>query len=134
MIDYAVEPDLGPLEFVDLLRRSTLAERRPVDRPEVMAGMLRQADVIVTAREAGQLVGVARALTDFNFCTYLADLAVAETHQRQGIGRELLRRTHLASGLETTLILLAAPAAVDYYPHIGLTPHPSCWIQPGHPR
>jgi hypothetical protein len=28
------------------------------------------------------------------------------------------------------LILLAAPKAVDYYPHIGMQQHPSCWFIP----
>ena len=57
------------------------------------------------------LVGVSRAITDFAYCTYLSDLAVDERHQRRGIGRELIRRTHEAAGLHTTLILLAAPKA-----------------------
>jgi predicted N-acetyltransferase YhbS len=75
-------------------------------------------------------VGVARALTDFAFCTYLLDLAVDEAYQRRGIGREMVRRTHEAAGLHTTLILLAAPKARDYYPHVGMRPHDSCWVVP----
>jgi GNAT superfamily N-acetyltransferase len=128
-VSYQLEPDLAPTEFVDVLRRSTLAERRPVDKPETIAGMLRHADVIVTARAAGLLVGVSRAITDFSYCTYLSDLAVDETYQRRGIGRELIRLTHDAAGPHTTLILLAAPKAVDYYPHIGFQPHTSCWLR-----
>ena len=92
--------------------------------------MLQQADVIVTARLAGQLVGVSRALTDFQFCTYLSDLAVDEAYQRQGIGRRLIAETHQAAGLHTMLILIAAPKAASYYPHIGMEPHPSCWMIP----
>ena len=53
--------------------------------------MLKNADVIVTGRLDGLLVGVSRAITDFAYCAYLSDLAVEETHQRQGIGRELIR-------------------------------------------
>ena len=93
--------------------------------------MLAGADLVVTARLEGRLVGVSRAITDYNFCTYLSDLAVDETYQRRGIGRELIRLTHEAAGLKTTLILLAAPKARDYYPHIGMTRHDSCWIIPG---
>jgi len=127
-IEYAVEPGLGVDEFIDVLRRSTLAERRPVDDARTMAGMLAHADVIVTARDGRRLlVGVSRAITDFNYCTYLSDLAVDEAFQRQGIGRELIRRTHLAAGLKTNLILLAAPKAETYYPHIGMVRHNSCW-------
>ncbi len=116
-----------------MLARSTLAERRPVHEADRIRKMLRHADLIVTARRDGLLVGVSRALTDFAYCTYLSDLAVDAAHQRQGIGRELIRRTHEAAGLDTTLILLAAPKAQTYYPHIGMTRHESCWIIPRRP-
>ena len=128
MITYQLEPNLAPAEFIDVLQRSTLAERRPVEEPARIAAMLRHANVIVTAREGTLLVGVSRAITDFAYCTYLSDLAVDEAFQRQGIGRELIRRTHEAAGLATLLVLLAAPKAREYYPHIGMQAHDSCWI------
>jgi len=127
-------PEFGPGEFVDVLRRSTLAERRPVDAPETIRGMLENADLIVTARVDSLLVGVSRAITDYSFCTYLSDLAVDQRFQRRGIGRELIRRTHEAAGLHTGLILLAAPGARSYYPHIGMLGHESCWIIPAQAR
>jgi predicted N-acetyltransferase YhbS len=133
---YSLEPDLSPKEFIDLLRRSTLATRRPVDRPGQIAGMLKHADIILVARSddpARTLVGVSRAITDFSYCTYLSDLAVDEHFQRRGIGRELIRRTHEAAGLHTRLILLAAPAAASYYPHVGMQRHESCWMIPPQP-
>lgn len=127
-VEYSLEPNLAVEEFVDVLRRSTLSERRPVDDPRTMAGMLAHADIIATARDPqGLLVGVSRAITDFSYCTYLADLAVDVAFQRRGIGRDLIRRTHEAAGLHTNLILLAAPKAETYYPHIGLLRHHSCW-------
>jgi len=129
-ISYQVEPNLLPEEFVDVLHRSTLAERRPVDRPEIIRGMIENADIIVTARVGGKLVGIARAITDFSYCTYLSDLAVDEAFQGRGIGRELVCRTHEAAGLSTMLILLAAPKAQTFYPHIGMAKHESCWIIP----
>jgi len=127
-------PEITPEEFVDVLVRSTLAERRPVDRPEAIRGMLENADVIVTARDDGRLVGVSRALTDRQFCTYLSDLAVDVAYQGRGIGRELVRRTREAAGGHATLILLAAPKARTYYPRIGMKAHDSCWIIPADPR
>lgn len=133
-VAYRVEPDLSPEDFIDVLRRSKLAERRPVDEQGTIQAMLRNADVIVTARTEEKLVGVSRAITDFSYCTYLSDLAVDATCQRQGIGRELVRRTHETAGLHTTLILLAAPKAESYYPHIGMSAHNSCWIAPRQPR
>src|SRR5437773_2350472 len=110
-ITYHREPNLTPDEFIAVLTRSTLAERRPVHDAETIRAMLQNADLILTARKDGLLVGVSRALTDFAYCTYLADLAVDEQHQLQGIGRELIRRTHEAAGLHTALVLLAAPKA-----------------------
>ena len=126
---FQLEPDLPVDEFIDLLKRSTLAERRPVRETNTISGMLQNAAVIVTARcENGLLIGVARAISDYAYCTYLSDLAVDTAFQRQGIGKELIRRTHEAAGAHTTLILLAAPAAETYYPHIGMSRHDSCWF------
>ena len=93
--------------------------------------MLDGADVIVTARQQGRLVGVSRAITDFSYCTYLSDLAVDQAFQRRGIGRELIHRTHMAAGPQTSLILLSAPQATSYYLHIGMSRHESCWTLPG---
>jgi GNAT superfamily N-acetyltransferase len=127
-VDYRIEPDLDPAEFIDALVRSTLGERRPIDRPDVIAAMLANADIVATARVVGRLVGVSRAISDFAYCTYLSDLAVDAAFQGRGIGRELIRRTHEAAGLRTDLILIAAPKARTYYPHIGMKPHDSCWV------
>jgi ribosomal protein S18 acetylase RimI-like enzyme len=131
-VSYHLEsyPELGVDEFIDILNRSTLAERRPVGEPETMRGMLAHADIIVTARSGGLLVGISRAITDHHFCTYLSDLAVDREYQSRGIGRELIRRTHESAGLQTTLVLLAAPKARTYYPHVGMQAHDSCWMIP----
>ncbi|MCY2985851.1 MAG: GNAT family N-acetyltransferase [Planctomycetota bacterium] len=130
-IIYQLEPELGAEEFIDCLVRSTLAERRPVGDRETICGMLKKAGVIVTARATGGLlVGVSRAITDFCYCTYLSDLAVDTAFQGQGIGRILIERTHEAAGRKTMLLLLSAPAAESFYPHIGMTPHRSAWCLP----
>jgi GNAT superfamily N-acetyltransferase len=134
-VHYGLEPDLTPAEFIDLLMRSTLGERRPVQDVDRIGHMLAGADLIVTARiEEGLLVGVSRALSDFAWCTYLADLAVDAAYQRRGIGQELVRRTHEAAGRGTMLLLLAAPAAREYYPKIGMSRHDSCWTLPRRER
>jgi len=127
-MEYQLEPELSAAEFISVLQRSTLAERRPVDDGDRIELMLRNADLIVTARSDGQLVGVSRAITDFCYCTYLSDLAVDAEFQKLGIGRELIEKTHAAAGRATRLILLAAPNARSYYPHIGMLPHDSCWM------
>lgn len=129
-ITYHLEPSLSPADFIDVLKRSTLAARRPIDNLDQITGMLREADLILTARLNDLLVGVSRAITDFHYCTYLSDLAVDADWQGQGIGKRLIEETHKAAGLSTRLILLAAPAAESYYPHIGMQQHHSCWMVP----
>ena len=126
MTKYKIENDLSVEEFRMILVKSTLGERRPVNEPEKLQKMLEHGNLIVTARENGRLVGVSRSLTDFVFCTYLSDLAVDEAHQNQGIGKELIRQTKLATPT-AKLILLAAPAATGYYPKIGMTRHDYCF-------
>jgi predicted N-acetyltransferase YhbS len=127
-IAYAVEPDLGADEFIDVLRRSTLAERRPVDDHPRIEKMLANADLIVTARDGnGVLVGVARAVTDFSYCCYLSDLAVDSAVQGQGIGKALMKRVRAEAGQEATFILLSAPGAMTYYPQAGLDQFENCF-------
>lgn len=130
MITYETTRGLTSAEFVDVLARSTLGERRPIEDAEAIAGMLRHADLLVTAWDGEQCVGVARSVTDFTYCCYLSDLAVDAAYQRQGIGMELIARTQARLGPRCNLILLAAPAAADYYGHIGFKHHPRCWILP----
>ena len=96
--------------------------------------MIARANLVFTAWDGDLMVGIARSFSDFAYVTYLADLAVRESHQRAGIGKELIQRTRDAAGPEAYLTLLAAPKAADYYPHIGFQPHYSAWIiRPGEP-
>jgi predicted N-acetyltransferase YhbS len=127
MIIYQVESDLGVEEFTQVLVNSTLGERRPVNEPERIAKMLQHGNLIVTARDGGKLVGVARSLTDFSFCTYLSDLAVDEGYQHQGIGKELIKLTK-EQAPQAKLILLAAPKAINYYPKIGMSQWEHCYV------
>lgn len=127
MISYQIENNLSPTEFKDILEKSTLAERRPVDDIERLTTMVEQANLIITARDQGTLIGVARSVTDFVYCTYLSDLAVDTAYQKQGIGKMLIRLTKKETPQATT-ILLAAPKALDYYPHIGMDKHNGCFI------
>jgi len=129
-ISYRICQPITEGEFIDLLRRSTLAERRPVEDSKCIQGMLENADLLCTAWDNGKLVGVARSVTDFEYCCYLSDLAVDEAYQKQGIGRELIRLTQSRLGAKAKLILLSAPNAEEYYPKIGFNAHPSAWVIP----
>ena len=128
MITYTTGNDLDLDDVIELYRASTLGARRPVDDRERMAAMIRNANLVVTAWDGDLLVGISRALSDFCYVTYLSDLAVRVSHQKRGIGKELIRRTQTAGGPQALLLLLAAPAAEAYYPHIGFTHHPQAWF------
>jgi len=124
---YKVEQNLDPSEFVDVLNRSSLGERRPVDDFSRIKMMCENANLIVTARLDGKLIGVARSVTDFAYCTYLSDLAVDKNYQKKGIGKRLIEETKKQAP-QAKLILLSAPAAIDYYPKIGMKKHDYCFI------
>ena len=126
---YALEPDLAAAEFIAVLRASGLAERRPVDDLPRIIRMLANADLIATARAGDELVGVARAITDFARDCYLSDLAVDRAHAGRGIGRALITYVHAAAGAGTTLVLTAAPGAIGFYERIGLA-RPDAFIIP----
>lgn len=126
MISYRLGNDLDLDAVIGVLRSSTLGELRPVDDREVIGKMLSAANLVVSAWDGETLVGLARSLSDFCFCTYLSDLAVATPYQRQGIGRELVRRTQKA-GKAATIFLFAAPGAESYYQRLGLT-QGSGWV------
>jgi predicted N-acetyltransferase YhbS len=127
-IRYQHDRSIGEDEFIDLLRRSTLAERRPVEDRNCVKAMIQHANLLCTAWDGETLVGVARSVTDFEYCCYLSDLAVDAAYQKRGVGRELIRLTQSRLGQQAKIILLAAPAAEKYYPRIGFEAHPSAWI------
>ena len=130
-IVYRDDAALSVDQAIDLYKRSTLGERRPVDRPDIFEGMLRNANLTVTAWDASRLVGIARSLTDFTYVTYLADLAVDVEYQKQGIGKRLIEETRRSLGPECMLVLLAAPKANEYYPRLGFEHNPRAWMLRG---
>lgn len=127
MITYRTDlvPDLATARA--LYADCSLGARRPIDDDARFGAMLAHANLTVTAWDGERLVGISRSLTDFGFTTYLADLAVRDAYQRHGIGRELIRLTQHAAP-QAKIVLLAAPAAVDYYPRIGFHNHPQAWL------
>ncbi len=127
MIQYRTGNDLELDEVIDLYVDSTLGERRPVADRARMAGMLRHANLVITAWDDDLLVGISRSMSDFHYATYLSDLAVRLSYQRRGLGRELIQRTRAAAP-DAAIILLSAPAAEEYYPRIGFTAHASAWV------
>ena len=127
-IVYRVNKPITPEQFIDLLKASTLSERRPIEDKRCMEGMVNNSNLMVTAWQGDKLVGVARSVTDFHYACYLSDLAVDRQYQKQGIGKQLQIVTQQQLGEKCQLILVAAPAAHSYYGHIGFTNNPRCWV------
>ena len=131
IIRYRDDAPLTVAAAIDLYKRSTLGERRPVTRPDIFAGMLKNATLTLTAWDGEQLVGIARTLTDFTYVAYLADLAVDVACQKHGIGRALIAETRARLQPECMIVLLAAPAANEYYAKVGFQHNPRAWVMPG---
>lgn len=127
-IDYKINAPITADQFIDLLVRSTLAERRPIHDRVCMEGMIANSNLTVSAWERDVLVGIARSMTDFHYACYLSDLAVCQTRQKLGIGRQLQAITQKQLGPQCKLILIAAPAANTYYDHLGFTNNHRCWV------
>lgn len=126
--EYKTDADISVEQAISLYKKSTLGERRPVDRPDIFANMLKHADLCITAWQGERLIGIARTLTDFSYVAYLADLAVDVEFQKQGIGTRLIEETKEQLGPECMLVLLAAPKANDYYPKLGFEHNPRAWM------
>ena len=129
MLTYRTNHPVSRAQFIALLQKTSLGARRPLAEAERLDAMLQNADLLISAWDDDRLVGIARAVTDYAYCCYLSDLAVDEAWQRRGIGQELLATLKQALHPQCKIILLAAPQATDYYPHIGFTQHPSAWTK-----
>ncbi|MCG8441842.1 MAG: GNAT family N-acetyltransferase [Caulobacterales bacterium] len=135
-IVYADAPDLTARDFVDVLERSGLAARRPVDEPDRIADMLANADLIIAARDSaadGALVGVARSVTDYAFCCYCSDLAVDKAYHGRGLGRALIAATRRRLQPGCRFHLISAPGVESFYEHIGMNRLTSAFRWPEEP-
>lgn len=130
-ISYRDNAVISVEQALDLYNRSTLGERRPVDRPDVFDGMLKNADISITAWHDNRLVGIARSLTDYTYVAYLADLAVDAEYQHRGIGSQLIAETKDRIEPHCMIVLLAAPNANEYYEKVGFEHNPRAWVLPG---
>ncbi len=127
-IEYRTDAALQVDQVIALYKSSTLGARRPVDKPDVFQGMIANANIVITAWDKEKLVGIARALSDLVYVTYLADLVVHENYQQQGIGKQLIDLTQAQAAPDCMLVLLSAPQANDYYPKLGFTHNPRAWM------
>jgi len=116
-ITYRNNKDVKLEDVIRVFRNSGIT--RPTDQPKRIQDMIRYSDILLTAWLGDRMIGVARALTDWSFCCYLSDLAVDKDVQKSGIGRELIARVREEIGEGVSLIILAAPSAMEYYPKVG---------------
>lgn len=126
-VDRVQGADLDLDEVLEVYRSSGLGERRPIADRERFCAMVRNANLLVTCRIDGTLAGIARSISDFSYVTYLSDIAVSRPYQRSGIGRALIEATQKEAP-QAKIVLLSAPAATEYYPHIGFSRHDSAWV------
>ena len=127
-VEYFINEKVSVSDFIRVLNRSGLGARRPVLEINCLQGMLDHANLTVTAKIDGEVIAISRSVTDFHYACYLSDLAVAIEYQKQGIGKRLIQETRAKLGPNCSIILLSAPAAALYYPHIGFKRHDSAWI------
>lgn len=118
MIEYKVNVPIDAFDVIELYRDSGLP--RPIDDADRIGRMMSGSNLVVSAWDDGQLVGISRSITDGAWSTYLADLAVARSHQKAGVGRKLIELTKEAAGEEAMVLLLSVPTAMEYYPKIGM--------------
>ena len=116
-VEYRHNFPLDPLDVVRVFDHSGI--KRPTGELPRIARMFAAPCLLLSAWVDGELVGLARSLTDHAYCCYLSDLAVDKHYQGLGIGKELVKRTQAIIGDEVSLILLSAPDAMSYYPTLG---------------
>ena len=116
-VEYRHNFPLDPTDVVRVFDQSGI--KRPTGNLPRIARMFAAPCLLLSAWVDGELVGLARSLTDHAYCCYLSDLAVDQQYQGLGIGKELVRRTQAIIGDEVSLILLSAPDAMAYYPALG---------------
>jgi len=104
-------------KIADLYQTSGI--NRPIIDLQRIDEMYKNSNLVVTAWDGKNLVGISRSLTDYAYCCYLSDLAVRNVFQRKGIGKKLIELTKKQIGPKCMLLLLSAPGAMNFYPKIG---------------
>jgi GNAT superfamily N-acetyltransferase len=116
-ISYRIVANVKAGDVASVFKKSGI--KRPIDDLDRIQKMIDNADITITAWDCDKLIGIARAITDYSYCCYLSDLAVDKEYQLQGIGKQLINVLQEQIGEEVSLLLLASPTAMEYYPHIG---------------
>lgn len=106
-------------QVIELYNKACLP--RPINDKERIQKMYNNSNLVVTAWDKDNLIGVSRSITDWVWCCYLADLAVDPGYQKSGMGKRLIELTKEKAGEQSMILLLSVPTAFDYYPKVGFT-------------
>ena len=127
-IEYKVNCPITSSQYIELVNKSVLCECRSTESEITIKEMLDNSNLIVTAWVDDQLVGIARALTDFHCCCYVSDLAVDESVQSMGVDKYLILVAAESVAETCKIVLLSAPKAEGYYSKIGFKEHNNVWV------
>lgn len=89
-VTYSSDDALTEAELVDLY--DSVEWTAYTKDPDRLARAVSVSLAVVTARDDGSLVGLARVVGDGLTIVYLQDILVAPSHQGSGVGRELMHR------------------------------------------
>lgn len=123
---FQVENVISLKEFQFILEDSGLSVRRPMEDPQLLERMIKGANLLITARSEGQLVGLLRGLSDFCYRSFIADLAISRSYQRMGIGRQLIQLAR-SQAPEARLFLFSGEDAAPFYEKLGFHLHERCY-------
>jgi GNAT superfamily N-acetyltransferase len=88
--------------------------------PAQLERSFRASASVVIARDGGEIVGTARALSDGVCNAYVVDMWTRSTHRRLGIGRAMLER--LVEPLQGQHVYLFTDDRPDFYAACGFSP------------
>ena len=116
-IQFKINAKVSAEDVITVFKSSDIV--RPVEDIKRIQAMLDNSNLIITAWDGIELIGIARSVTDYHYCCYLSDLAVKKEYQKTGIGKTLIELTQNTIGEQTMLLLLSAAPAMEYYPKVG---------------
>ena len=128
MIRYSTDKPVDIEQVIHLYKTSFIELKRPVEDKDKMQALIEHANVVISAWDNSTLVGLCRGFSDFNFVTYISDLAVLNNYQNQGIGKELLAKVREFTDHSTRLVLLSNVSANAYYDKLGFSRHDRAWV------
>lgn len=86
---------------------------------ERMERALLGSNVFIAVYDDKNLIGIARAISDFAWVAYLSHLAVLPEYQGKGIGKELVDLLLREIGDEVSLLVHSADRATGFYESAG---------------